>query len=85
MKAWKILLFSTLLLVLGSWASGRGLGRLLPAEAGAHRPKSFRLSLERRRDFAQHFLTSAAALDFPRQTHSPCSVRPRSRASSAVS
>lgn len=50
----------SLLMVLGSWASGRGLQPLLPAELARKKIGAFRLSLERRRDFAQHFLTSAA-------------------------
>ena len=47
-----------LLLVLGAWASGRGMGALQP-EARVH-PWRFLLSLEGRRDLAQHFLVSAA-------------------------
>lgn len=47
-----------LLLVLGAWASGRGMGALLP-EARVH-PWRFLLTLEGRRDLAQHFLVSAA-------------------------
>jgi hypothetical protein len=47
-----------LLLVLGAWASGRGMGALLP-EARVH-PWRFLLTLEDRRDLAQHFLVSAA-------------------------
>jgi len=45
-----------LLTLLGSWSSKGGLGRLLPDE---QQPKRFRLKLEGRYDFAQHFLTSA--------------------------
>jgi len=47
-----------LLSVLGAWSSGRGLERLVPD--AATRPQGFRLKLERRTDFGQHFLTSAA-------------------------
>lgn len=47
-----------LLLVLGSWASGRGTGALLPVTDGRAGP--FRLRLHRRQDLAQHFLSSAA-------------------------
>jgi len=47
-----------LLTVLGSWASRRGLEQLVPDAAA--RPKSFRMKLEGRTDFGQHFLTSAA-------------------------
>lgn len=46
-----------LLLLLGSWASGQGMGQLLPTQ---QRLPPFRLTLQRRRDFAQHFLVSAA-------------------------
>lgn len=46
-----------LLLLLGSWASGQGMGPLLPTQ---QRLPTFRLTLQRRRDFAQHFLVSAA-------------------------
>jgi len=49
-----------LLAVLGAWASGRGMDRLLPPEQRKGRPARFRLKLQRRGDFAQHFLTSAA-------------------------
>lgn len=49
-----------LLLVLGSWASGQGLNRLFATHQRLRRPASFRLTLQRRRDFAQHFLISAA-------------------------
>jgi hypothetical protein len=48
---------TALLTVLGTWASGRNLARLVP---GSQRPGYFRLHLLGRRDFAQHFLTSAA-------------------------
>lgn len=47
-----------LLTLLGAWASRRGLEQLVP-DADT-RPTRFRLKLERRTDFAQHFLTSAA-------------------------
>lgn len=49
-----------LLAVLGAWASGRGMDRLLSAEQRKGRLARFRLKLQRRSDFAQHFLTSAA-------------------------
>lgn len=49
-----------LLLVLGSWASGRSLDRLLPVNQRQRRPAAFRLTLRGRRDLAQHFLVSAA-------------------------
>jgi hypothetical protein len=45
-----------LLTLLGSWSSKGGLGSLLPDEP---QPERFRLKLEGRYDFAQHFLTSA--------------------------
>jgi hypothetical protein len=48
---------AALLTVLGTWASGQDTGRLVP---GAQRPGRFRLKIEGRKDFAQHFLTSAA-------------------------
>ena len=48
-----------LLLVLGTWAGGRGLESLLPQSDEATQPHRFRLRLERRHDFAQHFLVSA--------------------------
>lgn len=47
-----------LLALLGAWSSRHGLEQLVP-DATAH-PKGFRLKLERRTDFGQHFLTSAA-------------------------
>lgn len=47
-----------LLLVLGAWASERGLGKLVPQAAAM--PAPFNLSLGSRRDFGQHFLVSAA-------------------------
>jgi hypothetical protein len=50
----------SLLLVLGVWATNQGMGRFLPAEARRGRIRGFRLSLERRIDFGQHFLVSAA-------------------------
>jgi hypothetical protein len=49
-----------LLLVLGAWASGRRLDALLPEETARNHPHRFRLTLRGRRDFAQHFLISAA-------------------------
>lgn len=48
----------SMLAVLGAWASRRGLEQLVP-QAPA-RPSSFKMKLERRTDFGQHFLTSAA-------------------------
>jgi len=48
----------SLLLILGAWASGHGLNQLVP-ESRKH-PAHFRIKLEERIDFAQHFLTSAA-------------------------
>lgn len=47
-----------LLSVLGAWSSGRGLGQLVPD--ASRQPKRFRLTLDTRTDFGQHFLTSAA-------------------------
>lgn len=47
-----------LLTVLGTWASGQDIAKLVPD--GARRPKAFRLKIDGRRDFAQHFLASAA-------------------------
>jgi hypothetical protein len=47
-----------LITVLGAWASRQDIGRLLPEVA--RRPQPFRLKIAGRRDFAQHFLTSAA-------------------------
>lgn len=49
-----------MLAVLGAWASGRGLGQLLPDQHRKAPLARFRLTLQRRGDFAQHFLTSAA-------------------------
>ncbi len=49
---------TALLTVLGTWAGRQDIARLVP---GSHRrPRTFRLSLGRRIDFARHFLTSAA-------------------------
>lgn len=48
---------TALLTVLGTWASGQSLDRLVP---GGSQPRGFRLKLGKRRDFGQHFLTSAA-------------------------
>ncbi|MCG6965925.1 MAG: hypothetical protein LJE59_05405 [Chromatiaceae bacterium] len=47
-----------LLSVLGAWASRQDLARLVPESS--RRPQGFRLKIEGRRDFAQHFLASAA-------------------------
>ena len=47
-----------LLTVLGTWASGQDVSRLVPD--GARRPRAFRLKIDGRLDFAQHFLASAA-------------------------
>jgi hypothetical protein len=47
-----------LLTVLGTWASGRGLATLLPDRT--RQPGGFWLKLSGRRDFARHFLASAA-------------------------
>lgn len=49
---------TALLTVLGTWAGRQNLSRLVPDRP--RRPRSFRLKIERRKDFAQHFLTSAA-------------------------
>ena len=49
---------TALLTVLGAWASGQNLARLVPGDMA--RPSRFRLKLHRRTDFAQHFLMSAA-------------------------
>ena len=49
---------TALLTVLGTWASRRNIGRLVPGNIP--RPGRFRLKLHRRLDFAQHFLASAA-------------------------
>jgi hypothetical protein len=49
-----------LLLVLGAWAAGRGMGQLLPTEVRRGHLRGFRLSLGQRLDLAQHFLVSAA-------------------------
>jgi hypothetical protein len=46
-----------LLTVLGTWSSGQNTNRLVP---DAQRPRAYRLKLAGRRDFGQHFLTSAA-------------------------
>jgi hypothetical protein len=47
-----------LLLVLGAWASGYGTDTLLPDVR--KQPREFSLSVEQRKDSAQHFLVSAA-------------------------
>lgn len=49
---------TALLTVLGTWSSRQDLSRLVPGNIP--RPGRFRLTLQRRADFAQHFLTSAA-------------------------
>ncbi len=49
---------TALLTLLGAWASQRGLAALVPGRP--RRPTSFRLKLQGRRDFARHFLASAA-------------------------
>jgi hypothetical protein len=49
---------TALLTVLGTWGSGQDLRRLVPGEGP--RPDRFRLKLQGRKDFAQHFLISAA-------------------------
>lgn len=49
---------TALLTVLGTWAGRQDISKLVPD--AARRPGRFRLKIERRRDFAQHFLTSAA-------------------------
>jgi len=49
---------TAMLTVLGTWASNHDLARLVPGDIA--RPQRFRLKLNRRTDFAQHFLTSAA-------------------------
>lgn len=46
------------LLILGAWASERGVRNLLPQ--APREPRPFDLSLQQRRDWAQHFLVSAA-------------------------
>lgn len=47
-----------LLTVLGSWASGQDISRLVPDRP--QRPIPFHLKIEGRKDFGQHFLASAA-------------------------
>jgi uncharacterized protein YfiM (DUF2279 family) len=47
-----------LLLILGAWASEHGTRTLVPR--ARHEPRPFALSLQARRDWAQHFLVSAA-------------------------
>jgi len=47
-----------LLLVLGAWSGGRGMNALV--KNPTKRLRRFRLTLDRRIDFAQHFLVSAA-------------------------
>ncbi len=49
-----------LLLVLGAWSNGRGMDKLVPQNQRQGRLSSYRLTLENRKDFGQHFLTSAA-------------------------
>jgi len=48
---------TALLTVLGTWSSGQNTNRLV---TDAKRPRAYRLKLAGRRDFGQHFLTSAA-------------------------
>jgi hypothetical protein len=48
-----------LLAMLGAWASGRGMDRLLPPQQRQATLRGFGLRLQRRTDFAQHFLISA--------------------------
>lgn len=48
-----------LLLVLGAWASGRGMSALVGELGPGERLGAFRLALDGRHDFGQHFLTSA--------------------------
>jgi hypothetical protein len=49
---------TALLTVLGTWAGGQNINRLVPGST--RRPRAFRLKIQRRTDFGQHFLTSAA-------------------------
>jgi len=49
---------TALLTVLGTWSGRQNISRLVPDRP--RRPRPFRLKIERRKDFAQHFLTSAA-------------------------
>lgn len=49
---------TALLTVLGTWAGRQDLRRLVPGDIP--RPRGFRLKLQGRKDFAQHFLISAA-------------------------
>ncbi len=49
---------TALLTVLGTWAGRQDIGRLVPGST--RRPRAFRLKIQRRTDFGQHFLTSAA-------------------------
>ncbi|MBT7082116.1 MAG: hypothetical protein HN929_11755 [Chloroflexi bacterium] len=49
-----------LLLVLGAWVNARGMDKLVPQVQRKGQLKSYRLSLYGRKDFGQHFLTSAA-------------------------
>jgi hypothetical protein len=49
-----------LLAVLGAWASRQGMDRLIPPAQRQGKLARFRIKLQGRTDFAQHFLTSAA-------------------------
>jgi hypothetical protein len=49
---------TALLTVLGTWAGGQDISKLVPDTP--RRPGAFKLKIERRKDFGQHFLTSAA-------------------------
>jgi len=49
---------TALLTILGAWAGRQDLSKLIPDSP--HKPSSFRLKIQRRKDLAQHFLTSAA-------------------------
>lgn len=49
-----------LLMVLGAWAVGQGMDRLVPPQMREGRLQRFGLTLNGRGDFAQHFLASAA-------------------------
>ena len=48
-----------LLMVLATYASGRGLGSIVDEARGWPRPRRLSVTLQGRRDFTQHFLTSA--------------------------
>ena len=49
-----------MLAVLAAWATGRGMDKLVAPDRQTGRPKPFALKLDKRLDFGQHFLTSAA-------------------------